>query len=152
MTQRTKLELELNKPTEIELLYDECVSGNSQYGDYYLYAVKSDGKEWSFFPNEQVHFQLKTLRRGDKAVITKLASQRGNKIVTTFDVQVNNKVSVSAAAEPEYINDTNEDKYTDRYYEVILQSYRDALKIQGKLNGLVDVNKIAITLFIARSK
>lgn len=151
MTQRTKLELELNKPTEIELLYDECVSGNSQYGDYYLYAVKSDGKEWSFFPNEQVHAQLRTLRRGDKVVITKLASQHGNKIVTTFDVQVNNKVSVSAA-ESEYINDTNEDKYTDRYYEVILQSYRDALKIQGELNGLVDVNKIAITLFIARSK
>lgn len=151
MTQRAKLELELNKPTEIEFLYDECVSGSNQYGDYFLYAVKSDGKEWSFFPNEQVHSQLKILRRGDKAVITKLASQRGNKIVTTFDVQVNNKVSVSAV-ESEYANDVNEDKYTDRYYEVILQSYRDALKIQGELNGLVDVNKIAITLFIARSK
>jgi hypothetical protein len=34
----------------------------------------------------------------------------------------------------------------------MLNSYQDALKIQEQLNGMVDVNRIAITLFIARSK
>lgn len=150
MTQRTKLELELNKPTEIELLYDECVSGNSQYGGYYLYAVKSEGKEWSYFPTESVHEEIKSLRRGDKAVITKLASKRGSKIVTTYDVQIKDAVSVPKTNDQNDFDDT--DEHTDRYYEVILQSYRDALKIQGELNGLVDVNKIAVTLFIARSR
>ena len=33
-----------------------------------------------------------------------------------------------------------------------MNSYEDAVKIQEKLNGMVDVNRIAITLFIARSK
>jgi hypothetical protein len=34
----------------------------------------------------------------------------------------------------------------------MVTSYEDAMKIQEKLNGMVDVNRIAITLFIARSK
>lgn len=150
MTQRTKLELELNKSKEIELLFDECVSGTSQYGEYFLYAVKVDNKEYSYFPPESVHNQIKSLRRGDKAVITKLASQRGSKIVTTYDVQAKG-VPVTTNSE-ELEEAPQEEKYADRYYEVILQSYRDALKIQGELNGLVDVNKIAVTLFIARSR
>lgn len=152
MTQRSKLELELNKPTEIELLYDECISGCGQNGEYFLYAVKSEGKEWAYFPSEQVHNQIRNLRRGEKAIITKLSSQRGNKVVTTFDVQINESVPASNVNDSDYINDTNNYKYSDRLYEIILQCYRDALKIQGELNGLVDVNKIAITLFIARSR
>lgn len=150
MTQRTKLEFGLNKSKEIELLFDECVSGTSQYGEYYLYAVKVDDKEYSYFPPESVHNQIKSLRRGDKAVITKLASQRGSKIVTTYDVQVK---GVSVTANSEEVEEVPlEEKNVDRFYDVILQSYRDALKIQGELNGLVDVNKIAVTLFIARSR
>jgi len=43
MTQRTKLELPINRPVEIELLYDEPVTGKSQYGQYYMYAVNSQG-------------------------------------------------------------------------------------------------------------
>jgi len=34
MTRRTKLELEINKPTSIELLFDEPITGESQYGPY----------------------------------------------------------------------------------------------------------------------
>lgn len=152
MTQRSKLELELNKPKEIELLFDDCVSGNSQYGEYFLYAVKVDNKEYSYFPPESVHNQIKSLRRGDKAVITKLASSRNGKIVTTYDVQAKG-VSIAQTNTSEELEEApQEEKYADRYYEVILQSYRDALKIQGELNGLVDVNKIAVTLFIARSR
>lgn len=152
MTQRSKLELELNKQTEIELLYDECISGYGQNGEYFLYAVKSEGKEWAYFPSEQVHNQIRNLRRGDKAIITKLSSQRGNKVITTYDVQIKDGVPISNSNTSETGNDISDDKFSDRFYEVILQCYRDALKIQGELNGLVDVNKIAITLFIARSR
>lgn len=150
MTQRSKLELELNKPTEIELLYDECISSNGQNGNYYLYAVKSQGKEWVYFPTDQVHDQIKTLRRGNKVIITKLSSQRGNKTVTTYDVQIKEGVPISSSDPSDNLNEST--KCMDHYYEVILQSYRDALKIQSELNGLVDVNKIAVTLFIARSR
>lgn len=43
-------------------------------------------------------------------------------------------------------------KTEDNFFEVMLKSYKDALNIQGELNGMIDVNKIAITLFIARVK
>ena len=38
MTQRTKLNFELNQPVEIELLFDEPVSGTNQYGNYLFSA------------------------------------------------------------------------------------------------------------------
>jgi hypothetical protein len=145
MTQRTKLELEINKPTELELLYDEPVTGKSQYGDYFLYAVKVNGSEYSYFPNEEIHEKLKTLRRGDKAVVTKLASQRGNKLVTVYNVDVGE--SSASDSLPQQTKDSD-----DRYYSIMLQSYRDALKINNELNGMVDPSKIAVTLFIARTR
>jgi len=88
--ERKKLELALNKPSEIELLYDEPVVGQSKYGDYFLYAVRNgDGiTEYSFFAPEEVHERIKDLKKGDKAVITKLAEQKGNKIITKFDVSI----------------------------------------------------------------
>lgn len=142
MTQRNKLELAVNQPTEIELLYDEPVTGRSQYGNYFMYAVNSNGQEYTFFAPEEVHSQLKGLSKGDKAVITKLASQRGNKIVTTYDVRTESKEE-----EPD-----SPDESGDNFYEIMLQSYRDAIKITSELNGMADPSRIAITLFIARSK
>ncbi|MBZ0184481.1 MAG: hypothetical protein K8F60_18625 [Melioribacteraceae bacterium] len=146
MVTRTKLELEINQPIEVELLYDEPVTGKNQYGDYYLYAVKSNGSEFSYFPPESVHEQLKQLRRGDKVVITKLAAQRGKQLITTY--------SVDTAANPiktESKTESVTDK-PDKYYEIMLSSYKDALRINGELNGLADASKIAVTLFIARSR
>lgn len=156
MTQRAKLELEINKPTEVELLYDECVEGSNQYGQYYLYAIKAnDGREYSYFPPASVHDQLKYLRRGDKATVTKLAAKRGSKIITTYDVKTSatkEPVTTTSLIEEPIQEEEEQSEPIDRYYETILQSYRDALNIQTELNGLVDVNKIAVTLFIARSK
>ena len=54
--QRKKLELQLNQPVQIELMFDTPVIGQSQYGEYYLYAVKNgDGAtEYSFFAPDEV--------------------------------------------------------------------------------------------------
>lgn len=160
MTQRTKLDLELNLPTEIELLYDECVSGKNQYGDYFLYAVKHNGQEWSYFPPEQVHQGIKDLRRGDKAVITKMAAQRGSKIVTSYDIQTSVRkepVIISSEKsnipeEPVSLVESEQSIPGDKFYDTMLQSYRDAINIQKELNGMADPERIAITIFIARSK
>lgn len=140
MTQRTKLELPINKPVEIELLYDEPITGKSQYGDYYMYAVKCNGEEYTFFAPEEVHEKLKNLSKGDKAVITKLAAQRGSKLAVTYEVI------------KEENQEVEEERKSDSLYELLLKSYRDALEIQKELNGMIDIEKAAITLFIARSK
>ncbi len=141
---KPKLELELNKPVKIELLQDQPLIGTSRYGDYTLYSVRNgNGEEYSFFPDKEVHEKLKDLKRGDKVEICKRAEQKGSKIVTSFDVKVLN--SNSSSSSPTQSN-------KDNYFQTMLSSYQDAQKIQEELNGMVDVNRIAITLFIARSK
>lgn len=141
---KPKLELELNKPVKIELLQENCLQGTSRYGDYYLYSVRNgNGQEYSFFPDKEVHEKLKDLKRGDKVEICKRAEQKGSKIITSYDIKVLNNNSTSSS--PAQSN-------KDNYFQTMLSSYQDAQKIQEELNGMVDVNRIAITLFIARSK
>jgi len=143
--ERKKLELALNKPSEIELLYDEPVIGQSKYGDYFLYAVRNgDGiTEYSFFAPEEVHERIKDLKKGDKAVITKLAEQKGNKIITKFDVSI----QPNQAPAPKQTEERS-----DNYYNTMLQCCKDAIRIQNELGGMMDAKSIAVTLFIARSK
>jgi len=137
----------LNLPANLELLYDDPVIGQSQYGDYYLYAVKNgNGAEYSFFAPSEVHDQIKSLRKGGKVTITKLAEQKGSKIITKYDI----KVKEAEAPLPEKSITTNNGN--DNYYELMLQSCKDAVRIQNELGGLMDAKSLAVTLFIARSK
>ena len=154
MTTRQKLELQINTPTTVELLFDDAITGTSSYGKYYMYGVSVEGKEYSFFPPEEVHDQMKLLRKGGKATITKLAAQRGSKLVTAYDVQVVNKpVPVIADKKEDHIEeDSNPSMRPDNFYSVMLQCLQDALSIQRELNGFGDAERLAITLFIARTK
>jgi hypothetical protein len=152
MVQRTKLELEVNKPVEIELLYDEPISGESQYGNYNLYAVKVDESEYAFFPPKEIHDSLKNLKAGDKAVVTKLAAQRGNKIVSAFDVSIKGKSTSRVDAQMKEETISKDVIPADNYYELMLQSYKDAIRIMNELNNMSDPSRIAITLFIQRTK
>lgn len=143
MTLRKKLELQVNRPTEIELLYDECVSGQNQYGAYYLYAVKSEGHEYSFFPPESLHKSLEQYKRGDRVRITRLSAFRGDKLVSTYDTQP----AGSAQSEEE-----SKAEARDNLSDIMLQCYKDAININFEINGLGDIDKIAVTLYISRSK
>ncbi len=169
MTQRNKLEIPINQPITVELLFDEPISGMSRYGTYNMYAVEVDGEQYSFFPTAEVHEKLKDLRKGDRAVIIKLAAQRGSKLVTVYEVKpeikviqqqsntvtmsANNVVDVSDIKEESSIEEETENiPPADDFYQIMLHCYRDAQKIQHELNGFGDAEKIAVTLFIARSK
>ena len=141
MPERKKLELELNKPVSLELLFDEPKIGQSQYGEYYLYAVRNGGPdELSFFATEDVHEKLSTMNKGDRFTITKIAEQKGSKIFTRYEVTQQLNPSPPPIQQ------------SDNYYELMLSSCRDAIKIQQELGGLMDAKSLAVTLFIARSK
>jgi len=128
----------------LELLYDEPMVGQSRFGEYYLYAVKNGtDQEYSFFAPAEVNEQIKSLRKGERFEITKLAEQKGTKIVTSYKVEKKNLESP--------VNDTNKST-NDNFYELMLSSCRDAVKIQNELGGLMDAKSLAVTLFIARSK
>jgi len=103
--------------------------------------VRNGGnEELSYFADKDVHERIKDLKRGALVEICKRAEQKGRKIITSYDVKVSKN-------ETPVVSSTK-----DNYFETMLTSYQDALNIQEKLNGMVDVNRIAITLFIARSK
>jgi len=140
------LELELNKTVHLELLFDEPMVGQSRYGEYYLYAVKNGtDQEYSFFAPAEVNEQIKSLKKGQRFEITKLAEQKGMKIVTKYEIKVEKKNLESP------LNEINKNT-DDTFYDLMLASCRDAVKIQNELGGLMDAKSLAVTLFIARSK
>jgi hypothetical protein len=98
------------------------------------------------------------LKKGAKVVITKLAEQKGNKIITKFDVNViaqtpQNAAQPSPALKPQSNTSFSQGQSdSDNYYETMLQCCKDAIRIQNELGGMMDAKSIAVTLFIARSK
>lgn len=147
MAERKKLELELNKTMSLELLFDEPMVGQSRFGEYFLYAVKNGSDvEYSFFAPAEVNEQIKSLRRGERFEITKLAEQRGTKIITKYDIKL-----LPTTILPDR-QAGNQLPTSDNFYELMLTSCRDAVKIQNELGGLMDAKSLAVTLFIARSR
>lgn len=159
--QRRKLELNLNEPVKIELMFDTPMVGQSQYGEYYLYAVKNgDGTtEYSFFAPDEVHAKLKENKKGAKFTITKLAEQKGSKIITKYEVV---PLQPAPSEQTPQTEEVKQEKVTppvteppvaeDKYFAIMLNSCRDAMKIQSELGGLMDAKSLAVTLFIARTK
>jgi hypothetical protein len=148
MAERKKLELKLNQPANLELLFEEPVIGNSSYGEYFLYAVKQgNNEEYNFFAPSELHEQMKDLHKGNKIEITKLAEQKGSKIITKYDLKLISNGNGKIISDNDSIAVAR-----DNYFEIMLASFLDAMRIQENLNGMIDVNKIAICLFIARSK
>jgi len=147
------MELQVNQPTKIKLLFDDCVEGSSKFGKYFLYAVQNgDGStEYSLFAADGLHEQLKKFKKDDELLVTKLAAQRGNKLVVTWDVEKLNKTN--SVVKTEEVGITNEPTPgEDYFYSIMEKSFDDALRIQNKFNGMANVNQIAITIFIQRSR
>ena len=142
----------------LELLYDDPVVGENKYGSYYLYAVRAGEEEYSFFAPAPVHEELQNFKRGEHVIVTKLAANRNGKLVTTYAIgkQSNGKLPKNGkTVEPEKKEADGQAKppvNEDHYYDVMLKSYGDAISINEKLNGMIDVSKVAVTLFIARTK
>ena len=121
--------------------------GQSRFGEYYLYAVKNGtDQEYSFFAPAEVNEQIKQLHKGDIFEITKLAEQKGTKIITKYDIKIEKKQTLSP------VNESPKNGNTDYFFDLMLNSCRDAVKIQNELGGMMDAKSIAVTLFIARSK
>jgi hypothetical protein len=166
-TDRKKLELELNQPMTLELIFDRPLQGENRYGPYFLYALQDPetGTEYSYFAPPEVHEHLKDLTRGDVFTITKTATTKGKKIVTDYHVEIHTEAAQDVSFPPPATNGNGKATAVmakpmaspvrtsvDAFFDAMLASYEDAMRIQEKLNGMVDVNRIAITLFIARSK
>jgi len=140
--ERKKLELEVNKSIRLALLFDSPISGESQYGKYYMYGVKNGDTEYSFFAPLKVHDALKDKPRGTRFQLTKTATQKGKKLVQDFEIKFldNGEQSI-----PKTVQTDSE------LFNAMVQSYDEATKIQSKYSA-VNLNQCAVTLFIARTR
>ena len=142
--ERKKLDLQINSPIILQLLFDEPIIGESKFGEYYMYAVKNgnDNSEYSFFAPLSVHEQLKGKPKGTKFQLTKTATEKNKKLVTDFEVKfLDNGIKKEKEAVPK--------SEENGYYEAMLKSYEDASKIQQKYSA-VNLNQCAVSIFIAR--
>jgi hypothetical protein len=157
-TQRTKLELPVNQPVTLQLLFDNPLTGENRYGPYYLYAFvdPSTDEEYSFFaPSPDVHEQLSHFNAGDNVTLLKSAKQNGRKILTEYSVTPANGGPLKSFlhdAPPVNGNGKATPTVHDAFFQILESCYADAIRLQERFNGMVDVNRLAITLFIARSK
>lgn len=157
--QRTKLELELNEPRELMLLYDNPKTGTSSYGEWQLFALAdpSTGIEYSFFsPSDTVTQQLIQFNAGDKVRIVKTAKQIGKTVVTDYSVTSANggplKSKLNGNGHGQAAAAQTEVSASDAFFRILEFCYADAIRLQERFNGMVDVNRLAITMFISRSK
>ena len=149
-SQRPKLEPELNQEVRVRLLKDTPFTGENGYGKYYLYSVQDmgDGAEKAFFAPQDIHDLIieKRLVKGSEFVLRKVPFQNGKKITSKLELTV-----ISApppAAEPVATG-------SDNLKDLLLQCVKDAADVvreSGMQFSMEETQKLAGTLFIARSK
>ncbi|MBE0643273.1 MAG: hypothetical protein IH600_04270 [Bacteroidetes bacterium] len=163
-TQRQKLELPLNRPTTLQLLFDNPLTGESRHGPYWLFALvdPTTREEYSFFaPSQEIHEQLSHFNAGDNVTLLKTAKQSGKKVVTEYSVTpanggplksfLHDAPPVNGNGKTKPATQAQSQAGRDKLYELMLQSYMDALAIQQEVNSL-NVDKCAISLYISRQR
>ncbi|MFA8451814.1 MAG: hypothetical protein ACEPOW_14055 [Bacteroidales bacterium] len=156
---RPKLELELNQPYRLRLLYDQPIIGDSPYNrDYFLYGVIDTitSIEYCFFPTEEVHqkFQSLQLKQNDEFIIVKKALEKGSRLVVEYEVtKLDSKAQASQEASQEASNRGFEADDNWGIKKLMAECIREANEILLKCEGIaVDKTAIALALFQHKKK
>ena len=67
----------LNHDYQVMLTYDQCKSGESQYGAWNLYGVEYEGVEQSIFAEDALHLKLMKYGKGTRLVLRKHQDENG---------------------------------------------------------------------------
>ena len=80
MTERQKtLQLkQYNHDYPVTLMYDKCKSGESQYGEWFLYNIDHDGEQFGVFAEIALHNKLKNYGKNSKLIIRRNQDENGN--------------------------------------------------------------------------
>ena len=154
---KPKLELQVNVPSTIILLQDKPAMGESKFGKWWLYNVKDEtGNELSFFAPEQVQIFIESndLRKGSKLKITKISEKNGKMIYVNYKSEI-----LSSSSELQSVdnvtNQNNAPHELDKQkndIRIMRDCLESAITLQNELGSIVDVNRIALSLFINRGK
>ena len=157
---KPKLDLQVNIPATIKLLMDKPVTGSNAYGNWYLFGVEHEGQEYSFFATEDVakFTEENNLRKGDTLKVTKTFVKVGKKNQTSYQLEIVNKSTPISNGNGKAVpngngqSPANGNGQTPDDYKIMHDCLAQGIKLQQDLGSVIDVNRIAITLFITRTK
>lgn len=153
---KPKLDLQVNIPATIKLLMDKPVTGSNSYGNWYLFGVEFEGQEYSFFATEDVakFAEVNNLRKGDTVKVTKTLIKNGRRNQTAYELEIINKnhPSANGNGQTAVINGNGHSNGISEEYKIMRDCLAQGIKLQQDLGSVIDVNRIAITLFITRTK
>ena len=87
--QRPKLDMEINRPLQLELAYDSPLIGENRYGEYYCYTLlDSKGQEYTWFAPLKIHTVLKDQVKGARIKLVKTAVEKNKKLIQDYSVEV----------------------------------------------------------------
>jgi hypothetical protein len=139
---RPKLELPQNSPVRLRLLKATPFTGENSRGKFYLYSVvDADGIELAYFATDEIHnlIQSNRLAAGADIQLTK----KGKAVEFAIIGQAVPEVPPAVAADG------------DGLKAILLKCVKDAAEVirdSGIQLGNDELQKLATTLFIARSK
>ncbi len=117
----------------IELMYDEPKTGTNTYGAYYLYGVKKNKQDASFFATPNLHKQLSSWGTGSKLTIIR-DEYAPNKFGYKLEV-VNGKRKGTTSPAPQASSNSSIDNRThDIHKQVCLKLAVDLL---GEVKGVI---------------
>lgn len=105
--QKTLQIKDLNKDYAITLTYDKCKSGESQYGEWFLYGVEFSGEQMGIFAEDALHKQLKEYGKGAKLIIRR--NQDNDKLDWQVTPANGNSQSKSKPTVISYLDDRTRD-------------------------------------------
>ena len=151
---KPKVDLKLNEPVRLKLLRDEPYTGENSYGAYYMYSVEEGNQEKVYFATQDVHMKIRQskLIAGDEFILEKTATQKGKKVITeiTFEAMPAERMNGNGSA-VEQIGTNG-----DNLKEIMHQCLKDAVEVTRAVDNIPfyseDVQKLAVTLFIQRSR
>ncbi len=75
--QKTLQLKQFNHNYPITLIYDQCKSGESNYGPWMLYGVEHNGEQQGLFAEDALHQELKKYGKGARLVIRRNQDEGG---------------------------------------------------------------------------
>lgn len=110
---RSKLEIQLNKPVTMRVQYDEPQVGEGKYGTWWRWTVVPEGEEeisW-FVSSERLAniLAMMGLMQGDEITVSKLAKKEGDRDITYFEVKYKDAINNTLTNEIALPNDVQTD-------------------------------------------
>ena len=151
---KPKLEIGLNESVRLKLLKDKCFEGQNSYGSFFLYSVEHEGIEKVIFLTPPIHNAIVEARltTGDEFILRKTAVQNGKKLTPQVSIEFVEKVVVVPLPVPAL---GSVSAPQDNLKAIMLQCVKDAADIvrdSGVQLGNDELQRLAVTLFITRSK